>query len=161
MSRRITHRLPSGVTRVQQNQANDSNINILVARYLRTGQQDPRLAGRRLVFGDFTSTDFQDMMNRVTDVQNQFRSLPSRIRSRFSNQPFQLVRFVEDPSNRVEAIKMGLLLPTEEEVVAAEGAAAASKVRAGMSRQADAEQVDLVEESEDPPPPASKKRKPS
>jgi len=151
---RVQHR-KSGPTRTQQGLANETDINFLVARYLRTGVVDPRLANRRPIFGDFSSVDFQAMMNKVTSVQGEFRSLPSRLRSRFGNDPFQLVRFVEDPKNRAEAIKLGLLQPTVEEVDAALEArrkADFAAAKAASAAAAAGEQLDLEEEAAKPPP---------
>lgn len=109
-----------GPSKTQQNFEADSNINNMVKKHL-SGPN--RLAGlqamgnpmatRRLTFGEVPSESYHEMLNKVTDVQNLFRTLPSRIRGRFNNNPYQLLRWVEVPQNRDEAIKMGLIFDPE------------------------------------------------
>lgn len=114
------HRPPSGTSKVQQQFASETNINEIMARQKTTGYIGNPMPKnpRKPIFGDFTQLDFQRMMNTVTDVQNAFMTLPAKIRSRFQNSPEQIIRFANDPANRKEALKMGLVLPTEEELEA-------------------------------------------
>lgn len=44
----------------------------------------------------------------MADARQQFDSLPSSVRKRFDNDPYQLVRFAENPENEKECIKLGI-----------------------------------------------------
>jgi len=107
-----------GVSLTVQSHAADADINRIVSRHIGPGRvfrgvpQTP-FAHRSPMFGDFTGMDFQAMTNAIADVEQQFRSLPARIRSRFRNDPYQVVRFVEDEKNFHEAVSLGLVVPPE------------------------------------------------
>jgi len=49
------------------------------------------------------------MTDRVMKIGQSFRELPAEIRNRFRNDPEELLRFTENPQNRDEAIKLGLI----------------------------------------------------
>lgn len=107
-----------GISMTVQSEAKAADINHIVSRHLGPGRSFkgvPQLPGasRAPMYGDFTSVDFQAMHNAIADVDQQFHSLPARVRSRFRNDPYQVVRFVEDPANLHEAIKLGLMVPPE------------------------------------------------
>jgi len=102
-------KLPS---RTQQQFKDETDINQQINRWRKTGLMGQTT--RRPIFGDFMALDFQQMMNSISDVEQNFASLPSRIRSRFKNDPYQLLRFVEDPANTEEAIKLRLLAPAPQ-----------------------------------------------
>lgn len=108
-----------GDSLTQQHMAAEADINNLVNRHLNNPRRvplgDPH-ATRQAQFGDYTSMDFQAMQNAVADIEQKFAGLPARLRARFQNQPYQLVRFVENEENREEALKMGLIEPEFEDV---------------------------------------------
>lgn len=116
-----------GESLAQQHFAKDADVNIIVNRHLngpgRTRGLSSIGAGgtRQPMFGDFSSIDYQTMLNQVTDIDNMFRRLPARIRSRFRNDPHQLIRWVEDPVNFKEAVKMGLMAVPEGMAMTEEG----------------------------------------
>lgn len=109
--------MPVGPSLTQQQFKDDADINKITARYIKTNVLGtPGGQPRQPIFGDFTSIDFQTMQNTIADVEQNFNSLPSRIRNRFKNSPYQLIRFVEQPENRSQAIKLGLVDATREEI---------------------------------------------
>lgn len=142
--RRITHAPPSGDSKVEQHHAPQAETSAIVNRH-KPGQfiGDPR-ATRQPMFMDVPSETFHESLNRVMDVQNQFSQLPARIRGMFGNNPYQLLRFLEVPENRPKALKLGLVVPTEDEAVFL--ATEAAKARRG-------EQIDLIREAMRPGPP--------
>lgn len=85
----------------------DSDINHIVARYAKTGIVPGNPSRPR--FGDFTGPGFQEMRNAIADIDTQFLSLPPKVRKTFSNDPGNLIRWVNDPANQAEAVKMGLI----------------------------------------------------
>lgn len=92
----------------QQQFAEEVDINTIVKRFGLTGQlpENPRVPR----FGDFTDiTDFQTAVNAVREAEASFMALPAEVRSRFANDPQMLMEFLDDPRNREEAGKLGLL----------------------------------------------------
>lgn len=140
------HPVLSGESLTQQNMAKDQDINNMVSRYIKGGARGPlgnptNNAPAR--FGDFSSIDFHSMLNSVTDVEQQFQSLPSRLRKRFNNQPYNLIRWTENPENREEAIKLGLITPTENEL---------DSIHDRMAAEADKEAEEAAKPPERPDP---------
>lgn len=151
MRKRHTHPPADGSTKVQQSFEPDTNINVVMDRYRRSGVisgptgRSPQ--ARRPMFDDFTHTDFQSMLNTVMDVRSQFQTLPPRIRRRFFDDPVQLVRFVNDPANRSEALRLGLVEPTPEEIERDYQLREAAR-RKAVAKASQGRQEDLVRQSE-------------
>lgn len=86
----------------------ECDINTVVARALRGSVPDNivRPAGS---YGDVSEyTDFAHMMDVVNRGTNAFMDVPSAVRARFGNDPVAFYRFVTDPSNSEELVKLGL-----------------------------------------------------
>lgn len=142
---RRRHRAPvSKDTKTLQAPAEGNRVGDIVARH-RPGQPigNP-LATRQPRFMDMPSASYHEMLNQVTDVQTTFQSLSARLKGKFGNSPYQLLRWLEVPENRPEALRLGLVVPTDEEAV--ELAQQAAKARR-------AEQVDLLREAMRPEAP--------
>ncbi len=91
-----------------KSEAEACDINLMMKRYQRTGQIKPN--SRQAYYGDFTvSQDYGDAMHAVNEANEQFMELPAAIRSQFKNDPQELLAFLDDPENAIEAIEMGLL----------------------------------------------------
>lgn len=89
---------------------NESNINTIMQRAIKTGQMPLGKDMDKLRFGDFeTGFDYQESMNKIIEANEAFESLPSHIRNRFRNDPAMFLDFVADESNRDEAVKLGLV----------------------------------------------------
>jgi len=96
-------------TMAKQSFADECNINTIMSKYQKTGLIDHvnRVAGS---YGDFTSVqDYQLSLNQVIQAQDAFDQLPSTVRKRFGNNPSELMAFLQDPDNRDEAVKLGLV----------------------------------------------------
>lgn len=92
----------------QQQFAEEADINVMMAHFGVTGQMPA--AVRMPNYGDFSGiSDFRSAMAVVTNARDEFMTLPADVRARFGNDPGQLIAFLEDKSNRDEAIKMGLI----------------------------------------------------
>lgn len=86
----------------------ECDINSIMQKYVKTGLIDhaKQYQGN---YADITdSLSFQDALNTVLNAHNMFDSLPSTIRKRFSNDPYEFLAFTEDPNNVQELIEMGL-----------------------------------------------------
>jgi phage internal scaffolding protein len=67
-------------------------------------------------YEDVTSMpeSYQDSLMKIKEVKKEFEQIPSDIRKRFSNNPEELAKWVMDPQNAEEALKLGLLEKEEE-----------------------------------------------
>ncbi|HAN48978.1 MAG TPA: hypothetical protein DCQ20_08915 [Nitrospira sp.] len=100
-----------GVT--QQSFAEECDINTIVRRFGLTGELPQGYQAP--VSGDFTGiSDFQTAMQAVRSAEERFMELPASLRSRFNHDPGSLMSFLDDESNRPEAVKLGLLSPPPE-----------------------------------------------
>lgn len=91
-----------------QDGKDDADINVIMERYARTGQFKPPAGLPQ--YGDFSSvTDFQSALNLVIAAEKGFSELPAKIRSRFHNDPANLLEFLALDANREEAIDLGIL----------------------------------------------------
>nr|WAE43468.1 MAG: internal scaffolding protein [Microviridae sp.] len=94
--------------RTQQQFLQDCDINVIIARYHKTGVL-PERAGQPF-FGNFTNgTDFTERQNEIAEANAAFNMLPGWVRKRFQNNPANLLQFLSDEENRDEAIKLGLI----------------------------------------------------
>lgn len=93
-----------------QSAEEESNINTIVRRFGLTGQLPDNV--NMPVSGDFSGVvDFHSAMNLIRKAQEEFLNVPADIRARFNNDPQRFMDFLEDTSNRDEAMRMGLLKP--------------------------------------------------
>jgi len=85
----------------------DTQIRNILIRYAKTGVLgDPT---RKPLWGDFTDTEkFENSLNLVANVRSQFSQLSAEVRSRFQNDPVELLTFLSDKKNDIEAVKLGL-----------------------------------------------------
>lgn len=91
----------------RQSEAEACDINYILKRVEAGGLVQTR--GAEPIFGDFSEIgDYFTSLNTVIDAQTRFDALPAQLRARFENDPNKILGFVNDPSNREEAIKLGL-----------------------------------------------------
>lgn len=120
----VPHKSPGQVnnepTLTQQHYAEKADINNIVARAMQTGTPPttgfgrPGIRPRKPLWGDFSSVDHLAYRNKIADMESIFRRLPPRVRARFRGSPELLMRWVEDPANHEEAVKLGLLVDVKE-----------------------------------------------
>lgn len=58
------------------------------------------------------SVDFMTAQNLVIDTRRAFDALPAKIRKEFNNDPYQLVRAIEDPNMKEKLQELGVLNKT-------------------------------------------------
>ena len=98
-------------TLTQQQFKEQCDINNIIKNYHQTGELP--LSKKVGQFLDVSNVqDYQTSLQTVFEAQQAFDALPSKIRSRFENDPNQLIAFIEDDANHEEALKLGLLSPT-------------------------------------------------
>lgn len=92
----------------QQQFVEEADINYIANRFIKTGELP--LVPQMPTAGDFEGIfDFQSAMNTITQAKREFMALPAKMRSRFNNDPAELIAFIEDTDNRDEAIRLGLI----------------------------------------------------
>lgn len=102
----------AGESKTQQQFRDDADINNIIKRYTECPSASlmDRVCPRVPQFGDFSNVgDLQRNLNEIRDAGYAFDALPATLRARFNNDPLQLLAFVQDSSNRDEAVKLGLI----------------------------------------------------
>lgn len=113
-------------TRTKMEFAAECDLNVIMARYIQTGELPAGIVG---TYGDFsTPVDFHTAQNILARASQQFEALPGEVRARFQNDPAAFLEFVHDEKNLEEANKLGLL--TEEAAARLERARAVPPVAA-------------------------------
>lgn len=103
----------------QQHFKDECDINNILRQFNITGLLPETPLSPR--YGDFTGIyDYHTALNAVIAAEDGFMALPADIRSRFLNDPENLINFLNDESNKDEAIKLGLidqkLIQNEEKI---------------------------------------------
>jgi phage internal scaffolding protein len=92
----------------QQHQAEQADINYLIKQFNVTGIMPHNPLSPQ--FGDFSGVgDFKDAMDRVLSIDEEFMALPSDLRAKFENDPYQLITFLDNKDNLDKAIELGLI----------------------------------------------------
>ncbi|WNK14810.1 MAG: internal scaffolding protein [Microvirus sp.] len=94
----------------QQSGAEDADINVIVARYMRTGVL-PQIQMPPLGEDFVESWDFRSAMDNIVAAKQSFDMLPANVRYKFKNDPAEFVDFCEDPDNLPQLRKWGLAVP--------------------------------------------------
>jgi len=95
------------VKRVKSSMKDSCDINVIMARYAKTGAID-HLAKHGGSYGFVPSLSFHESMNIVRKAEEMLADLPSDARKRFKNSPQLLMEFLDNPDNLAEARKLGL-----------------------------------------------------
>jgi phage internal scaffolding protein len=102
----------------QQHFKDECDINNILRQFNVTGLLPESPLSPR--YGDFTGiSDYHTAMNRVIAAQDEFEALPAQIRARFDNDPANLIEFLENSENRLEAEELGLVEKVAAEAVEA------------------------------------------
>jgi len=92
----------------QQHYKDECDINNILRQFNITGMLPEQAVSPR--YGDFTGiNDYHSALNQVIAAEDEFMSLPATLRARFENDPAQLIDFLDNPENKNEAIKLGLV----------------------------------------------------
>lgn len=96
-------------TLTQQHFKDECDVNNILRKYEATGLVT-HVANGTPSYGDFSSVlEFQQAQNILIEAQDAFDALPASLRKRFDNDPAVMLEFIENPDNREEAEKLGLL----------------------------------------------------
>jgi phage internal scaffolding protein len=96
-------------SRTIQSEKDSCDINLIVSRFKTTGVMT-NIAKGMPQYGDYSEViDYQSALNVVNAAEDAFMALPATVRKRFANDPGQMLSFLDDPANRDEAVKLGLV----------------------------------------------------
>lgn len=96
-------------SKAQQHFKRDCDVNYIVNNYVKRGLLVPFVNSKLPEYGDVPSVSFFEAATYLASVSQNFSSLPSSVRDRFRNDPGRLLEFLENPSNKSEAISLGLM----------------------------------------------------
>lgn len=117
------------LSRTKQSHKDECDINKIVARAEKAGGLGPVPVSQE--FLDVSEVpDYQSALDLIIEADALFMSQPAQLRARFGNDPAEFVRFVQDPSNQEEMIKLGLAT-RRPPVEPAEPASGPSKKKGG------------------------------
>lgn len=151
MSRRgegtTVHKTKNGRTRVtldcgesltEQAHVNQCNMNIILKDYERgiINRHVNKHAGK---YDDVSETDFRQAMETVAYANQMFDELPSAMRARFGNDAGSFLAFTQNPDNKAEMQKLGMLRGNDG--LDLSGAATMAPVEAQEALQASASPV--------------------
>lgn len=95
-------------SRTKAANANETNINLMVARYKKTGQF-ASLNPRQPIWGDFSqAVTLEDAYNRVAQAQRDFMALPAAVRAAADHDPVTFLEMLADEGGTAELVKAGL-----------------------------------------------------
>lgn len=119
--------LVGGVSKTDQSFKDECDINVIVARYGKTGVLvDPGMVARRgsPMFGDFTSVpeDLIEAHAIFERAEESFGALSSEVRAKFRNSPVELLEWLSDDKNLEESYALGLRTRPEDPVPKGDGA---------------------------------------
>lgn len=96
-------------TMTVQSERDACDVNLIVAKYAKTGLMT-NIRTDKPMYGDFSSSvDYHESVFRLQQAEDAFMDLPANIRKRFDNDPGKLIDFLQDVNNREEAVSLGLV----------------------------------------------------
>jgi len=100
-------------SRTKQNERDRCDIRNIIKRYKTTGKLPLSAhAQNGPMFGEFHNLPtYHEMSNIIIEARAKFMSLPSALRKDFDNDPGEMIAFLQNPENKEEAIRMGLMVP--------------------------------------------------
>ena len=101
-------KLDTGKGLTEQSHKRETDINFILKDYAKTGfiKHAKEHEGE---YDDISVQDFNNAMFIVAEAQNMFNELPAEYRQKFNNNPADFLNFVQDPSNKEQMEKMGIL----------------------------------------------------
>lgn len=95
------------VSMTRQEEAAEADINVVMERFMRTGQL-PQARQKQPRFGDAQGIPYDQALMIVKQAEEAFQTLPAKVRKEFYNDPAEMQKFLNDPSNDARAVELGL-----------------------------------------------------
>lgn len=91
----------------KQSMAAECDINVIMARYQRTGVVPQIIGG---AYEDVSHvTSYHDAWNIILEAQDMFMRLPAQVRKAFDNDPAKLLAAIEDPESHAMLRELGIM----------------------------------------------------
>ncbi len=94
-------------TRTLQAHKDESDINLIMAKYIRSGVIEHGNANSQR-YGFAPAVDFREALELINEAETQFAGLPSAIRSKFDNSAEAFLAFCEQPDAVSKLVEMGV-----------------------------------------------------
>lgn len=107
-----------GNSMTQQQFKDDCDANIMIAKFLKTGDSAHLKLRDVGVYADLADApDYLGAMQTIVNAQTAFDALPAKLRlEKFNNDPSKMLSYLSDPKNQEEAISLGLMNRLENPV---------------------------------------------
>jgi len=101
--------------RTKQEFKDQCDINLIMARYQRTGQLPASAMSAAMRYGDFSQIpSFHEMHDRVMAATDLFNQLPARVRKQYGNDPGAFLAASQTPEGAELLVKLGLATKTPQ-----------------------------------------------
>lgn len=98
-----------GESLTKQSFKDDCDLNVIMARYTKTGVLPTNLREDG-IYGDFSEVgDYQRAQEIYLRANDQFQALPGKVRARFNNDPAEFLDFCSRSENKEEMVYLGLI----------------------------------------------------
>jgi len=89
--------------------APECDINLIMARYKKTGILPESAMAAAARYGDFSQLpDFMEMRHKIIAAEELFAALPAEVRKQFNNDPAEFIDSAETKEGRALMVKLGL-----------------------------------------------------
>lgn len=106
-----------GPGRTKQSFKDEVDINKIIKKHARTGMIT-HVNKKQPFYGDVSSIgSYQESLEIVRNAEELFGNMSAEIRNRFNNEPQEMIDFLANPANKEEAIKLGMILEENKEVI--------------------------------------------
>lgn len=117
---------PPGSSMTKQAFKDECDINQILRKVQKTGMIE-HLAEGEPFYGDVSDiVDYKEALNVVANANDLFMKMSPEIRERFSNDPAQLIEFLDNKENLEEAVELGICVKQPEKPVEEQKAPEAS-----------------------------------
>jgi phage internal scaffolding protein len=104
-------------TRTQQHFKDECDINLILAKYKKTGVLT-HVSRARERYGDFSDySGLADKMDVMVRANQAFELLPAELRNRFGNSVPAFLQYIEDPRHLDECVALGIYDKPKADVV--------------------------------------------
>lgn len=100
----------SGEIITQRSDAIDTDINLIVERYTKTGMMPA--VQLEAMYGDFSKVgSYKDALELMNAAREEFHTIPAEVRKQFGNDPQAFLNFATDEKNLPKLREMGIAPP--------------------------------------------------
>jgi len=129
----------------------ETNINHIVAKFHRTGHL-PVLDRGEPRYGVAPAIDYHQAMNLVSEANQQFESMPSKVRAAFDDNPMTFLSWMENSPPEEELEALGLLQPKPNTTPSLDHETALSALTEALTSMQNPSGSDSPDESPDETP---------